>query len=276
MNVPEKTYLWRTKNWIALAALLSAWFGAAYFIGVEQLLVNTKGEFMAPIAVSAVLPVVIFLALYALWPRFRGFVLAQDIATLTALQHWRMMGFGFLPLYAHGVLPGLCAWPAGLGDVAIGIAAAFIVARLRRDPEFVLSPAFRRFNLLGLLDFAAAIATAGLTAGQFPGLIANGVTSAAMDIWPLNIFPSFAVPIFIIRAMHLTQAARFVVSGSWQSIRAQCWSSAIGLRTMRRAGTISPSCGGRRGSAARSAASGIIGSLRGACVTAGAAVGRPR
>ena len=78
------------------------------------------------------------------------------------------------------------------------------------------------------------------------------------------------------RAMHLTQAARFVVSGSWQSIRARCWSSAIGLRTMRRAGTISPSCGGRKGSAARSAASGIIGSLGGACVTAGAAVGRPR
>jgi len=40
-----------------------------------------------------------------------------------------------------------------------------------------------------------------------------------------------------------------VVAGSWENIRAQCWSSAIGLRTMRRAATISPSCVGRKGSA---------------------------
>jgi hypothetical protein len=38
---------------------------------------------------------------------------------------------------------------------------------------------------------------------------------------------------------------------------------------MLRAGTISPSCGGRKGSAARYAASRIIGSPRGAYVTAG-------
>ena len=105
-------------------------------------------------------------------------------------------------LIAHGVLPGLFAWPAGLGDVAIGIAAAFVLVRLRRDPEFALSLGFLRFHVLGLLDFAVAIATAGLSAGQFPGSIENGVTSAAMDVWPLNIFPSFFVPVFII--LHLT------------------------------------------------------------------------
>ena len=82
--------------------------------------------------------------------------------------------------------------------------------------------------------------------------------------------------IFHNRAMHLTQVAQFVVAGAWQNIRARCWSSAIGSRTMRRAGTISLSCGGRKGSAARYAASRIIGSPRGAYVTAGGAVGRPR
>ena len=166
------------------------------------MLVNTQGEFLAPIAITAVVPVVLFLALCALLPKFHEAVLAQDIAVLTALQHWRVMGFGFLLLYAHGVLPGPFAWPAGLGDVAIGIAAAFVLVRLRRDPEFALSPGFLRFHVLGLLDFAVAIATAGLSAGQFPGSIENGVTSAAMDVWPLNIFPSFFVPVFII--LHLT------------------------------------------------------------------------
>ena len=82
--------------------------------------------------------------------------------------------------------------------------------------------------------------------------------------------------IMYIRAMHLTQVTQFVVAGSCRNIHARCWSFAIGSRTMRRAGTISPSCGGRRGSAARYAEGRIIGSRRGACVTAGSAVGRPR
>lgn len=47
-----------------------------------------------------------------------------------------------------------------------------------------------------------AVAAAGLAAGAFPALIPGGVTSAAMDVWPLNVFPSFGAPAFII--LHLT------------------------------------------------------------------------
>jgi hypothetical protein len=202
MTIQEENYEWRTGRRVALAVVLLSWFGAAYYIGAARLLVNMQGEFMAPIAITAVVPVALFFTFYALLPKFRKAVLAQDIAVLTALQNWRVIGFAFLPLYAHGVLPGLFAWPAGLGDVAIGLAAAFMVVRLRRDPDFARSPGFVRFNLLGMLDFAVAIATARLSAGQFSGLIENGVTSAAMDVWPLNIFPSFFVPFFMI--LHLT------------------------------------------------------------------------
>src|SRR6516165_1741234 len=79
-----------------------------------------------------------------------------------------------------------------------------------------------------------------------------------------------------IRAMHLTQATQFVVAGSWQSIHARCSSFAIGSRTMRPAGTISPGCGGQKGFAARYAARRIIGSRRGACVTVRGAADRLR
>src|SRR5271169_524697 len=60
------------------------------------------------------------------------------------------------------------------------------------------------------------------------------------------------------RAMHLTPVAQFVVPGPWQSIRARCWNFAIGSRTMRRTGTISSDCGGRRGSAVRNVGGRII------------------
>lgn len=198
-----------------LSALLLAWFAAAYVIGAEGLLVNEDGAVFAPIVVTAVIPVAAFLALYALSARVRDFVLSQDIRTLTMLQHWRVIGFAFLPLATFGVLPGLFAWPAGLGDLAIGLAAPYVVARIGRDPAWVTSAGLVRYQLLGLLDFAVAIATASLSAGAFPALIADGITSAPMDVWPLNLFPSFIVPIFIIlhlsvllKVRHLRRAAQ--------------------------------------------------------------------
>ena len=194
--------LWSPALKAGLAALLLLWFAAAAVIGTEQLLVNRDGGFLPPIAITAVLPVALFLALYGLSARFRGFVLAQDLRTLTLLQMWRVIGFTMLGLLAVGALPGFFAWPAGLGDVAIGLGAVYVVTRLDRDPDYAVSRGFVRFHLLGLLDFAVAVGTAGLAAGAFPALIPGGVTSAPMDVWPMNLFPSFGVPIFII--LHLT------------------------------------------------------------------------
>ena len=194
--------VWGRSQKAALAGLLLVQFAAAYFIGAGRWLTNDGHYLVAPIVGTAAFPVVLFLAAYAVSPRFRDIVLSQDIRTLTMMQHWRVVGFVFLPLFAFGVLPGLFAWPAGLGDVAIGLAAVLIVARLDRDPYYVTTSAFLWFNFLGLFDFAVAIATAGLAAGAFPELISNGATSAPLDVWPMNVFPSFIVPAFIIS--HLT------------------------------------------------------------------------
>lgn len=211
---------WSRGTVMGLGGLLLAWFAAASVIGAGEFLTNDTGGFFAPIAVTAAVPVAIFLAAYALVPRVRAFVLAQDIRTLTMLQHWRVIGFVFLPLAYFGLLPWLFAWPAGLGDVAIGIAAAFVVARLARQPDTETSAGLVRFHLLGLLDFAVAIAAAGLSAGAISAFAPLGVTSAPMDVWPLNLFPSFGVPIFIIlhlsvllKVRHLRRAARQETAG---------------------------------------------------------------
>ena len=215
MQTHNPTNPWTTRWSVGLVGLLFVWFAAAYLIGTEQLLVSGQHTLIPPIALTAALPVIAFLVAYGLSTRFRNFVLAQDVRILTALQHWRVIGFAFLPLYFFGVLPGLFAWPAGLGDIAIGIGAAFVVARINRDPNYVTSSGFLTFHLMGLLDFTVAIVTSGLASGVFPGLIEAGITSAPLDVWPLNLFPSFIVPIFIIlqvsallKARHLRRAAR--------------------------------------------------------------------
>ena len=49
---------------------------------------------------------------------FRAFVLGLDLRLATAIQAWRFAGLGFIALYTYGVLPGMSAWPAGLGDTS--------------------------------------------------------------------------------------------------------------------------------------------------------------
>src|SRR5262249_11237234 len=45
-------------------------------------------------------------------------------------------------LYVHGVLPGAFAWPAGLGDIAIGVTAPWVALALVRRPGFATSRVF--------------------------------------------------------------------------------------------------------------------------------------
>jgi hypothetical protein len=127
--------------------------------------------------------------------------LAIDLRWLTAIQGWRVLGAMFPVVYAFGLLPGLFAWPAGLGDAAVGLAALFVLLAMLREV-----PNWRRrvlwLNIAGLLDFAGAIGTGVLASNSALGLLADGGTYASMGALPLSLVPTFAVPLWII--FHMT------------------------------------------------------------------------
>ena len=182
--------------------VLAIWFALAALIGVTGAVAAGPDSVFRPIALTMVVPVLAFVALYLGSTRFRDFVLGRDLRFVTLLQAWRVIGFAFLPLMYFGVLPGLFAWPAGVGDVLVGLTAPWVVFSLLRDPAFAASRAFVVWNVMGLADFVVAGATAVLASGAIPALVVGGVTSAPMEVWPLNLFPSFGVPLFAIA--HLT------------------------------------------------------------------------
>ncbi len=186
---------------LGIGGLIIVWFASVYVIGTEQLLRNTQEALLPPIAITAIVPIAAFVAAYRASPSIRTRVLSLDIRMLTMLQLWRVVGFSFLLLHAFDVLPGLFAWPAGVGDVLVGVLAAIVVARATRDPAWLTSRQMIQFHLIGLADFVIAVTTAALSTGAIPAFTFGGVTSAAMDVWPLNLFPSFIVPAFVI--LHL-------------------------------------------------------------------------
>ncbi len=193
--------VWTSSAKFITLLLVAALFVSAYWIGVTGFLTTDTNTLIRPIALNVIVPVVLFLATYMISERFRNFVLAQDYVALTMFQHFRVLGFTFLILYSFDKLPALFAWPAGYGDIAVGFAAPFVVLSLLRDPNYAHSNSFLMFHILGMLDFLAAVSTAFLASGVYPELIPEGITSGPMEVWPLNLFPSFFVPILII--LHL-------------------------------------------------------------------------
>ena len=129
-------------------------------------------------------------------------------APATAIQAWRAGGLGFLALYAHGVLPGAFAWPAGLGDIAIGVTAPWVALALIRRPGFTISRLFVVWNLLGILDLVVAVTVGGLSSALASGAPGE-VTTGPMAHLPLVLIPAYLVPLFVmLHLVALFQARR--------------------------------------------------------------------
>ncbi len=127
-------------------------------------------------------------------------------AARLALPHTlRVVGVVFLILMAQGHLPAAFALPAGLGDIAIGLAAPFVAWRVAREPSGAgaVSGAVR-FNVLGLLDLVVAVSLGALLG--LPGLLDVTPSTEALRLLPLALIPTAAVPLAI--ALHLVSLRR--------------------------------------------------------------------
>jgi hypothetical protein len=183
-----------------LIGVLAIWFLAVFLLGTAGAIARPPGTPPFPILVGATAPIILFLGAFWVWPAFRAYFLSLDLPLATAIQAWRAGGLGFLALYAHGVLPGAFAWPAGLGDIAIGVTAPWVVLALVRRPGFANSRAFVVWNLLGILDLVVAVGVGGLSSALASGA-AGEVTTGPMAQLPLVLIPAYLVPLFVM--LHL-------------------------------------------------------------------------
>jgi hypothetical protein len=184
-----------------ITLVLAVWFVLVLLLGANGAFVRPPEVPPLPILWGVTVPIVVFVAAYLGSTAFRAWLLAADLRLLTAIQAWRAGGLGFLALNAHGVLPGLFAWPAGLGDIAIGVSAPWVMLALIRQPAFAASRPFVIWNLLGVLDLVVAVSTGVLSSGFVAGF-AGAVTTAPMAQLPLVLIPAYLVPLFLM--LHLT------------------------------------------------------------------------
>jgi hypothetical protein len=138
-------------------------------------------------------------------PRLARIIDAVPQHWLIGVQLYRALGAIFLILYATGKMPGLFAWPAGLGDVLAGILAPVVAIAYRRGPrenaDLVIA-----WNLFGLADLVVAV-TAGLLTSPSPfQLFAFDLPNELVSRFPLVLVPVFLVPVSVL--LHLASLAK--------------------------------------------------------------------
>jgi len=186
-------------NWTA-AAIVAVWFAAIVALGAADIFVAGPAAPPLPLFAAIALPPVIFAIAYARSADVRVFALGLDLRVLTAMQAWRVIGLVFLAFYAFDMLPGIFAWPAGLGDAAVAVGAiATLGAMLRQSPGWRRSVSW--LNIAGLVDFVVAIATGVLTSNTAIGIFNDGSPRIELGALPMSLIPTFAVPFWIILHM---------------------------------------------------------------------------
>jgi len=147
-----------------------------------------------PILFAALLPVVI-----GLWLIFRSKAMAKivdatPLSWLVAAQIYRVIGAIFLVLWGVGQLPWQFAFPAGGGDVLVGV-VAIPVARAAGKGSKASTTAAYAWNVLGIADFVVAFGTGFLTSPTPFQMLALNHPNLLVSRFPLVMIPAFMVPL---------------------------------------------------------------------------------
>ncbi len=206
-----------TTNTLPVWLVVAAWAALSVILNMLGIFINPPDKPPLALLVSVILPPLLFLIGYALSSKVRTLSLNLDLRLLTAMQAWRIIGAMFLVLMTFRLLPGVFAWPAGIGDVIVGAYAPFVVLSISRrtsgwQKHVVL------LNVLGLLDFIGAIG-GGVLSGDSPiGILRGDVTANVMQQLPLSMIPTFAVPFWIIlHIVSLIKVRKRGLADEWSS-----------------------------------------------------------
>lgn len=185
--------------WLVLAFTLSA---RGFFVG------SGRSSF-PPIAWSLVPLVVGYLGYLMLRPA-RVAVDQIPLQWVTGLQFYRALGVVFLVEWMRGALPGAFALPAGIGDVAIGLTAPFVAARIREGTPRARDAAIL-WNVLGIADLVVAATLGVLTTPGPLQLLALDASNVGLITLPLVLIPTIGVPFAIL--LHLIGLHRLIGRG---------------------------------------------------------------
>jgi hypothetical protein len=186
----------RSRVVVLSAAILLGWFAVAIALAGSGFY-HVNATAIPTIQYGLLLPILIGVILIWRSDLARRILDAVPQHWIVGVQLYRALGVVFLIVYAGGQLPALFAWPAGVGDIAVGLLApvvGFAYARAPRETAGLL----RAWNVFGILDLVVAVTTGVLTAPSLIAPIEVHPTSELMTMLPMVMIPIYLVPLSIL------------------------------------------------------------------------------
>jgi hypothetical protein len=184
------------------SVVLIAWFLLALALGLA-------GTYRAaPDAIPTIQYGIFIPILIGAWLIWRSRAVGRIIDAvpqpwIVGVQLYRALGVIFLILYATDKMPGLFAWPAGVGDVTVGLLAPVVALAYARDARRNAG-LVTAWNVLGILDLVVAITTGFITSPS--ALFSYEPPNELIAIFPLVLIPVYLVPLSIL--LHLASLAK--------------------------------------------------------------------
>jgi hypothetical protein len=178
--------------WLAIVVPYTLWLSIIWSAAING--VFRPGSNTLPLVPLAIfLPVIVGAPILLRSKRMGEVLDAMPASWLIGLQVYRVFGGIFLVGWARGVIPGLFALPAGVGDVTTGL-LALPVAYSLASRYGNAARAGIAWNIFGLVDFTVAVGIGLATApGPFQ-LIVPSIPNTGLGLYPTVLIPAFAVP----------------------------------------------------------------------------------
>jgi hypothetical protein len=180
-----------------VVAGLTAWLAAFLALGVAGAFAAADDRPVPIIAIGIVLPVLVGLWLLRPGTAVSRFTDSIPLHSLIDVQLYRVVGGVFIVAWAIGRMPAIFALVAGLGDIAVGLAAPYVGARVERDPQGARRLAIG-WNIAGITDLVVAVALGAATSPTplWPPLL--GHPNPLISRLPFVLIPVFLVPLSIL------------------------------------------------------------------------------
>jgi hypothetical protein len=189
----------RSRAFWSGSALLVAWFFAALALSWSGFYQGSPSR-VPTLPLGLLIPIAAGVTLFFRSPLLRRIIDAVPQSWIVCVQAYRAEGLIFLILHAGGLLPGAFAWPAGVGDVIVGLLAPAVgIACMRGSRRSALL--LRAWNLFGIADLVVAVATGFLTSPSPLQLLALDRPNELISSFPLVMIPVFLVPLSML--LHL-------------------------------------------------------------------------
>ncbi len=193
--------IFKSTNWkifLISGVVLFIWFGGVVWLG--KLGFFAKNPLFAPNILLAFLILFDILRRLLSSTAIKNFVESVSIPLLTVIQTYRIMGYVFFTLYQQQLLPAIFAFPAGIGDIIVGVTAPIVAIIYFLKKPYAKQTVFI-WNIIGIIDLIIALGVGILVFPRPVQFIPMAISTEQFSLYPLVMIPLFAVPISLV--LHL-------------------------------------------------------------------------